>query len=300
MSETVSQLERKAFDPVYRLRRLNDVRRTLDLATLELDAQPLGTSVGIEIEMTWPQAFPDMSRWDKPDIRPRQLDRESAEYEQFSLDFDRNERKLLPKLKQIESVIPRVGRDAYWEFSFLPTKNVGILIAEVSTLFESGILRDDQMYATHLTLSGIDNDRDAYAALMLLELEGSTPSKRLTDMTGWARKGTGGMRKRHKYELLGDDEHAYEFRTLVTQSVEQVTQLLNTAQSITAMMHDSPDEWLNVRRELEQILRVEGLPLKVWPQPSQDPGLWLRYAQLLDTMQSPLSHETRDLPVSHR
>ncbi len=286
MSELPSPIEKRAFDPIYRLQRLNSVRQSLHLDTLELVPSVLGTSVGIEIEMTWPQAFPDMSKWDRPDQRPRQLDRESAEYQQFSLDFDRNERELLPKLKQIESVIPRVGRDAYWEFSFLPTKDASVLIAEVNTLFESNILRDDQMYATHLTLSGIDNNRDAYAALMLLELEGSTPTKRLTDKTGWARKGTGGMRKRGKYELVGDDEHAYEFRTLVTQNVDQVAQLLHTAQSITAMMHDEPDAWLIKRNELEKVLQHEGLPLKAWPSPNQDPGLWLKYAQLLDTLQS--------------
>lgn len=148
--------ERRAFDTPYRLRRLNSVRGLWGMSDYGLDSVDQGATVGIEIEMSWPQAFPSMAKWDRPDIRPRQLAEDGPEYAEFSQEYDRNDCRLKPLLSQIERVIPRVGRDAYWEFSFLPTRDVSVLMAEVETLYEKNILHPGSAYATHLTLSGVE------------------------------------------------------------------------------------------------------------------------------------------------
>lgn len=269
--------ERKAFDTSYRFRRINALRQLWGFEPIEDFLVSTGSTVGIEIEMTWPQAFPEMAKWDRADIRPSELDHDSAEYKQFSADYDWNDRQIRPLLEQVQRIIPRVGRDAYWEFSFLPTKNLEMLVHETSLLYEKGILRDDVPYATHLTLSGIDNDRDAYATLMMLEMEGGATQERLTETIGWARKGDGGVRRRNANELIGNDSCAYEFRTLVCLGVEHLRNILSLAQRLMTIQSDSPEVWHELRAQLEEQLKEQGLPVEKWDSPVNNPEMWQRY-----------------------
>ena len=270
--------ERHAFDTTYRIGQLNKTRKLFGLEPTEVVSGQAGDTVGIEIEMTWPQAFPDMAPWDRADVRPKDLAKDSAEYRAFCEAYDRNERRLLPKLKQLEAFIPRIGRDAYWEFSFRPSKHVEILVAEVEMLYQAGILHDGYQYATHLTLAGRLNNSDAHAMLYMLEQMGGSTPQRLTSAVGWSRKGSGGMRQRYHHELLGQDMAGVEFRSLVTTSPNQIGDSLRLAQALGRMQREEPEQWMVIRGAAFEHLRGLRLPLNDWPKPKDDPGLWDTYA----------------------
>lgn len=288
MERDTNRIDR-CFDPEYRLGRLNQLRVELGLSPLSIEFEaPQGVSVGIEIEMMWWQAFEDMSHWGDSQLRPRDLDQSSEEYKQFAADYDRNEQQILPLLQEIEAVIPRVGNDAYWEFSFLPTRHPEVLKAELDTLFELGVLRTDQDYATHLTVAGVHNRRDAFMLLTAAELAGGTTSDRLllpTRQVGgaWSRRydTTGGMRHRAAHELYGPGSSGYEFRTLTTSSAEQIHQVIRVVQELatSSLYHEA--RWLEQRRILEKVLVDNNLPLSDWPHPQDDPTYWQRYAELI-------------------
>jgi len=272
--------ERRAFDDAYRLRRINALRRRWGLPDWELHVESARSdvSIGIEIEMTWVQAFPPMrAEWEGSEVRPRQLLTDSDRYRTFAAQYDENDRKLRPVLEEAKKLIPRVGTDAYWEFSFLPTRNLQILEAEVSTLYDKDILQEGQEYATQLTLAGITTESDAAAILMIMETEGGTTLERLTKATGWFCKGTGGVHKRNANELLGGDTSAYELRTLVTTSPEQLIHVVGIAQDLAGLVRDDPDKWNEIKHGLKTKLEAAGLPWGSWPLPDEDADLWHGY-----------------------
>lgn len=272
--------EHLAFDATDRLRRINELRRLWGLEEKDY-AMSSGTeqkTVGIEIEMTWPQAFPDMAEWRQSDVRPRDLPRDSDAYARFSADYDRNDQYLRPKLEQLKPLIPRVGRDAYWEFSFRPTQDPAALMGEVDLLYDEGILHRGIEYATHLTLAGPYSSRDAHAILYLLEQQGGSTVDRLTRTTGWSCKGVGGFRRRSSHELVGSDRSAIEFRSLVALGPEQIASMVRLAQTLGAIITEDPERWEQIRTQVISELRELELPLREWGRPSVEPGLWEKYA----------------------
>lgn len=261
-------------------------RMRSDLSLPEYYEQPSSMSplsVGIEIEMTWRQAFPELSQ---RFVSPSTLHKKSEAYQAFSNAYDMHDKQLRPTLEHLKNVIPRVGADAYWEFSFLPTNNLSITSAELSLLYDAAILRDDQEYSLHMTVAGITNDRDAFAFLCGLEQAGGTSPQRIIDAANskkgsWARKGKGGTLKRRPEELMGDDIIGYEFRTLSAQSEAQMNTVLTTAADLAHMYTADPEAWKAYRGSIEHELTEHGLELKTWPQPRIDPGTWLAYTKLV-------------------
>ncbi|HEY8886328.1 MAG TPA: hypothetical protein VIM31_02385 [Candidatus Microsaccharimonas sp.] len=282
------------FNVEKRFSQVSRLRQSLGLQPIDTAAY-LGSAtqfthaptIGIEIEMSWMQVFPELAApWEAEGVRPSQLDHSSPEYKQFSKIYDRLDRKLKPTLEEIQNVIPRVGRDAYWEFSFLPSKHIGITMAELQTLYDASILRDDVPYATHMTVATIDNDRDAFAFLCGLELSGGSTAKRIetaiqSQKGSWARKGTGGLLKRQPFELMGSDKDGYEFRTLVASSAQQMSSLLLTASHLAKMYQEDPTSWKKYRSHIESHLRSNGLNLSPWGRPQSNQVPWLKYAELL-------------------
>lgn len=282
------------FNVEKRFAQVDKLRKSLDLPAIHKDqyrgAAELfvdSPTIGIEIEMSWMQVFPDLAaEWDDKQVRPSHLDHASLEYKQFSKNYNRLDQKLKPTLEEIQNVIPRVGRDAYWEFSFLPSKHIGVTMVEVQTLYDAQILRDDVPYATHMTVATIDNDRDAFAFLCGLELSGGSTTERIhtaiTSQKGsWARKGKGGLLKRQPFELMGSDTNGYEFRTLVATSAQQINSLLLTAHDLASLYQDNPTGWKAYRSHIEGRIRTEGLELASWERPQSNKIPWLKYAQLL-------------------
>jgi len=262
---------------------------SIDIATYGATAEStLDTpTIGIEIEMSWMQAFPDMAvEWQASTVRPAELKSYTSEYKMFHRQYDMHDRQLKPLLEQVQHVIPRVGKDAYWEFSFLPSKHIGISIAELQTLYDASILHNGIPYATHMTVAEIDNDRDAFAFLCGLELSGGSTAERIetafsSSKGSWARKGRGGLLKRAPSELMGNDTEGYEFRTLVARSFSQMTSLFHTAQQLAHIYKHSPEEWKAYRSHIESHLKNNDLSLSVWDQPRRDDTMWLAYGALL-------------------
>jgi|GEM_PF-1369226 len=277
------------FDTPTRLAHVNKLREDLQLpeyitSTPTQDTRQRPTA-GIEIEMSWRQAFEDMhERWLYSSDSPRDYDMDSEEYREFYKGYKRNDHRLRPLLQTITPVIPRVGFDAYWEFSFRPTKDATVADAELSTLYDAGILFEDIPYPTHMTIANIPSDRDASAILCLLEQAGGTTPKRIdaarTAMKGsWAQKGLGGQRKRTADELEGKDTSAYEFRTLVTTSPEQMHKLFQLGQELAHTCLTHPLAWRHTRDTVEDSLRSQGLPLKLWDAPKEDAAPWQTYSE---------------------
>lgn len=287
---TIERLpDTRIFDAPTRLARVDRLRASLGLTTLSLMPSSEGSaelpSVGIEIEMTWRQAFQDMhTRWLNAPDSPRDYDMDSDIYREFAETYERNDARLLPILRSITPVVPRVGCDAYWEFSFYPTKDPVVTDAELSTLYDAGLLFKDIPYATHMTLANIPTDRDAATILCLLEqADGTTPQRieaaRTSHKGSWAQKGTGGFRKRHTYELKGNDTTAYEFRTLITTSPEQIGRLIRLGQELAHTCLYHPTAWQTMRSGVEASLKAHGLPLKPWSSPRHDPEIWRQYSE---------------------
>ena len=299
MEHLLTTPKSEVFSPDYRFKQIALLRRDLGLKDGNLSTygeslplQPDDTTIGIEIEMSWMQAFPDLAKdWQDSEIRPGQFDRRSPEFKQFNASYNSHDKALRPILETIQDVIPKVGYDAYWEFSFLPSKHIGVTLAELKTLYDAHVLRDGEAYATHMTVAGIDNDRDAFAFLCGLELSGgSNPARIKTAIESkkgsWARKGTGGLLQRRPDELMGDDTTGYEFRTLVARSSQQMESLLLTAQQLGSLVAHDPDGWRTYRSYIEDRLKSEGLALAAWQRPTLDSASWLKYANLLSSAQT--------------
>lgn len=288
--------DKEIFTPSIRIERLNILRSHLGLTALLLDdiasngqvdqeIQP--PSVGIEIEMTWTQAFTDMQdRWLESLDRPKEYPKDSPTYKEFHLQYNRNDRKLRPTLEAVSSIIPHVGFIPYWEFSFLPTKDTAVINAEVLTLYEAGILFKDIPYATHMTIADIPTKRDAYAILCALEQSGGSSIDRLllpsnSTREAWSSKGTGGLLERSPDELRGSDTRAFELRTLLTTSPEQIHRVLRLGQELADVCLNSPEQWLLMRTEIEKPITELGLPIADWQSPSKNAEIWQKYSTLL-------------------
>ena len=288
--------DKEIFTPSIRIERLNILRSHLGLSALSLNSvdnnfvfeqntQP--PSVGIEIEMTWTQAFEDMQgRWLESTDRPRDYLKTSPTFKEFSRQYNRNDRNLRPTLEAISSIIPRVGFIPYWEFSFLPTKDTSVIDAEVSTLYEAGILFEDIPYATHMTIANIPTKRDAYAILCALEQSGGSSADRLllpssSTREAWSSKGTGGLLKRAPDELKGPDTKAYELRTLITTSPEQSKRVLRLGQDLAHLSLNQPKQWLLRRDKIEKSITKLGLPIADWQSPGENAEVWRKYSTLI-------------------
>jgi hypothetical protein len=156
----------------------------------------------------------------------------------------------------------------------------------LSLLYDAAILRNDQEYSLHMTVAGIDNDRDAFAFLCGVEQAGGTSPQRIIEAAhskkgSWARKGKGGALKRRPDELLGDEEVGYEFRTLSAQSEAQMNTVLTTAAELSHVYVNDPEAWKAYRASIEHKLSEHELPLKAWPKPKDDATTWLAYSGLV-------------------
>lgn len=284
--------QNEIFDTSLRMKQVNTLRETLRLPLLEIPSEDTADTIalptiGLEVEMTWRQAMQDMhERWLNAPDSPNDHDPRSETYRTFDRAYDQNNDKLMPLLHSVTPVIPRVGSDAYWEFSFLPVKNTSVADAELSTLYDANILFEDIPYATHMTIAGIPSTRDAYAILCLLEQAGGTTKTRLdsartTKKGTWTQKGAGGLRHRTAGELEGSDTTAYEFRTLVTTSPEQMQRLVTLGQEMAHLCLTHPTAWKQTRATVENSLKTRGLPLKSWAAPKYDPLTWQGYHELI-------------------
>lgn len=279
------------FDSSLRIRRLNALRSQLHLSETSLSLLDEGSvhspTIGIEIEMTWDQALTDLrERWLGSADRPKDYEKSSPTYQQFSKLYHKNHHRLLPQLNLVSKVIPRVGFDAYWEFSFLPTRDIRVATAELHTLYDAGILAEGIPYATHMTIASLPSMIDAQLIAYLLEQAGGSTQERIetaiTSKKGsWAQKGQGGVRKRYAHELIGADTVAYEIRTLVCSSTEQTGSIIQLGQQLGRRAIINPEEWVATKQSVFERLKAQDLPLTEWGSPKTHSDLWRKYGKQL-------------------
>ncbi len=276
------------FDDLGRFERLNKVRQRLGLSAIDAQSAPSDLpSIGIEIEMTWDQAIPDLREaWYKNPVRPTSLDKRSPEYKTFSRLYRLGDRAVQSKLRQVRGIIPQVSPDSYQEFSFYPTRNAHVLAAEAQTLYDIDILSDTIEYPLHLTISDVPSHHDAMALLCQLELSGGTTPDRITAPLhkrsgSWAQKGTGGVLKRTNHELIGNSQNAYELRTLAATSPDQIHSILDTAQATVVMQNHDTLSWHSVRQMIRRRFEAQDLPWTPWEDAREHPEVWDAYRQRL-------------------
>jgi hypothetical protein len=274
------------FDDTLRMKRLNGLRHRLGLAAFEdiVQSEPDVPSLGIEIELTWDQAIPELrEQWLGNSLRPASLNPHSRQYKEFRKLYAQGHRRIQQQYRKIKDVFPQVSEDAYKEFSFNPSRNVRVIASEVETLYDMDILTEGTEYSTHLTISDVTSDYDAYALLCLLEMNGGTTVNRITapsrSRTGsWAQKGAGGILKRRPEELIGGTQIAYELRSLVTTDPEQLASVLETAQNTVVDQNHHREKWELQRRAIKKSFEAAGLIWTDWDDPRQPSEIWNGYA----------------------
>lgn len=273
----------EVFDGVLRLRRNNQMRQQLGLEpnATELIGARL-PSVGIEIEMAWHQALPELAaKWPNPSDRVK--DSTSAGHAEFLEDYARADRTMKEMLAITMPYIPS-SPDAYWEFAFMPSEDSDVIAAEVKTLYDAEILRLGTEYATHLTITGLKKYEDAHIILWELEHNGGSSAARIEqaihDPVGsWSVKSRGGVRRRWPRGMVGKPEgKAYELRSLITTSPEQIAYVMRTAQLLVQEAVQEPGVWEERRQAVKAECLKLGLEWGPWQKPKNAPEFWGRYA----------------------
>lgn len=281
--------EREIFDPFAREQSIAGLRETLHLTPAPIERNPALMSpltTGIEIEQTWRQALPVLGEvWNRRAGSPRNI-LNADEWKAFTTAYNDEDARVRSILESITPAIPSPSMDAYWEFSFYPSKNLNYTKMEADSLFDAGLLRDGFEYSLHMTVAGLSTDRDAFAYASALEMSGATTPTRLASAAlaksgAWAQKSTGGIRRRRADELSGDDTVGYEIRTLCVTSQEQLVRTLAQAARVATIYHSG--DWTEFVKDTEGRQRAAGLSLAPWPKPKLDNSQWELYASLLPT-----------------
>ncbi len=279
--------ESEIFDDYARETSVTHLRAALELPPRPIEQDPNLISpltVGIEIEENWRQALPELGeKW--AGKKPMSL-RYLLERPAFTREYREADEAMRSKLSRISASIP-ASNDSYHEFSFHPAKNLNYTVAEIDALFEAGLLRNGEHYALHMTVAGFVQDYDAYTFLTAQELSGASTSKRIIGAIdarqgSWSQKGLGGIKTRTPGELLGSDTRGHEFRSLCVTSRDQLVTTLGNAARLATRYTGTTAQWREVRSETMDILRSANLPLAPWSNPKITPGIWTRYAALMD------------------
>ena len=282
--------ESELFDSHTREESIHWLRKTLALPPKLTETDPALVSpltVGIEVEETWRQALPALgAQWPAERGSPRNV-LNAEELAAFYAAYNLEDAAVQPILSSIMPAIPSPSFDSYWEFSFYPSKDLNYTKMEVDSLYDAELLRDIHEYPLHMTVAGIQNDRDAFTFVSALEMSGGTTKERLACAAiaragAWAQKSIGGIRRRRSDELSGSDTTGYELRTLCASSQEQLARTLAKAAELATLYTSS--DWHEFQVEIEQQQRSAGLQLVPWPKPREDAVMWERYAgQLIET-----------------
>ena len=276
--------ESELFDPHTREESVRWLRKTLALPPKPIEADPALISpltVGIEIEETWRQALPALgAQWPAERGSPRNV-LSAEELTAFYTAYNVEDTVVQPVLSSIMPAIPSPSFDSYWEFSLYPSKDLNYTKMEADSLFEAGLLKDVHEYPLHMTVAGIQNDRDAFTFVSALEMSGATTKERLARAAiaragAWAQKSIGGIRRRRPDELSGGDTIGYELRTLCVSSQEQLARTLGKAAELATLYTSS--DWKEFQTDVEQRQRSAGLQLAPWPKPHDDVVMWERYS----------------------
>lgn len=237
---------------------------------------PGGVSIGLEIEVPWSSYFPQL--WEKYGLSGRRVaDLEAEELARLGADCSELEASLLPRLrKTIECGVPR-GGDRYWEFSFEPAKDVGLLARQVEALGEAGLLPRDKAHSLHATVGGLAPNPSLYYLAMMLELEFVEPARMGSGIaqtkraihSGWARKGRAGIFRKGPEDLAGGERVGSELRMLqLPKSQASFERLLGWLSwgsgAIAGMRADASERWIWCESRAREELGRAGLADANW------------------------------------
>ncbi|MFO0971332.1 MAG: hypothetical protein U0520_03240 [Candidatus Saccharimonadales bacterium] len=172
--------------------------------------------------------------------------------------------------------------DGYTEFAFRPQADHEVLVEVADTLYQQGILIDDEHYPLHVTLGGLSSKHASWLILMVAELSGGTTQKRITEVGTWSQKGEAGIRQRGARELDLGATVAIEMRSLVATSFEQLGDTLEIAQSVGAVLLTDMYRggqslcWRGLKEYVLTTSEEKGIDARTrWKNPQRDPAPWI-------------------------
>lgn len=185
------------------------------------------------------------------------------------------------KIAEAEAVgIPKSGNDGYVEFALQPRDTTTAIIADVQTLYDIGILQNNERYPLHITIGGIAAKNSVSYLLCSAEIIGNIRPERIMQHRTWNVKGQGGMKKRLRHELDLGATSGVEFRTLEHTSLPQLEEILSVTHIGAKAINDRQELWQSWCDSLMAHLRQVGLPTSsLWG--NTDRELWSKYANAL-------------------
>lgn len=272
---------------------LHSVNRTKfkNMQACELEAMECSKhgeiiTIGVEVEVRWRSYFPEL--W-KNHLEGKVYSELSYDEKELLTKLcDAEEAILLPKLKATERLgIPK-GKDKYYEFALEPAHHPSVIWYELELLKAANLIPDNMKHSLHITLGGMEANKDAYLMLMCLELLGYSSTERLcsaavTDKAVlWGRRGRAGIRERESYQMKLGKTTGIELRTLELPTDQKEIEYLLF---ITWMManyiknKDRYPAWNNVVLELEGIAENNNIDIsKNWGRPYENPEVWIDFA----------------------
>jgi hypothetical protein len=233
--------------------------------------------IGIEIEVKFSNYFPFIYNKYLSSGKIYSLEEQNIINEEISI----LEKPLLDKLeKTIEAGIPR-GKDKYWEFSFLPQKDLTELYYQVEILKKVNLIPKGE-HSLHITIGDYKINKKIYCILMAMELL-FTNKERIfagfpkdgNNFKGWARKGNGGILVKDSSKLV-NSSYGVELRTL---TIDENTNIYDLFYFLNYLINNK-----NSLNSLRDKMIEVGLPDKNWEVPFCQYDTWTKYIEKFDEL----------------
>ncbi len=245
---------------------------------------PSTPTLGIEIEVPWQTMLRRIDRTAADLLAQSEdgfygLGKPEKAYVQAAMDAI-DERYKTKINEAIDAGIPKSGNDGYVEFALQPRDTTAAIIADVQTLYDSGILQNGERYPLHITIGGIAAKNSVSYLLCSAEIVGDIRPERIMQHRTWNVKGQGGMKKRLSHELDLGATSGVEFRTLEHTSLPQLEEMLSVTHIGAKAINDRQELWQSWCNNLAAHLHQAGLTTSsLWG--NTDRELWSKYADAL-------------------
>ncbi|MEK7628285.1 MAG: hypothetical protein AAB421_02610 [Patescibacteria group bacterium] len=259
-----------------------------------------GVLVGFEIEVPWRAYFPDL--WKKYLCAGSRTFSDLSRTEQSALsnECSLQERSLLPRLQATQACGIKRGRDHYWEFAFPPVHDLTIALCIMDSLIDAELLPWGR-WSLQATISGVKPGRDAFVALLLLELLFVRKVRIQQGLSGhgaWARKGRGGLMVKGPHLLEYNAPSALELRSLeLPETLGECRKLFATIAHLTHFLTPlgmKAPEWQSARSAIKEMLASHDLPFSEWGHPKNLSAVWDRYIEHFDVLRTEALHIARN------
>lgn len=283
-----------------RLRKLADVLAVRAVRMPELD-RISKVPIGMEVEVPWSAYHPDLWRRYFHDGTRAYADFSSEEKVRLANECGKEEKFLHRLFQKAACVIDakRIGK--YYEYSLPPSMRVSTTVSMCAILEEAGLLPFNGQHRTQLTIGGVRPSRDAYCALMYLELRYGSGKRMLQGLGngGWALKGTAGLMQKGEADLQFGYCEAVELRPLVLPAdLSSLERMLYDCSLLADALHakqvEKESKLLDAFcKEMAALLCSHGLPFVRWANPGEDEHVWRGFAAKFDSLRSGLKELAR-------